>query len=111
MGLMIPESGLTNSKLELATATQADVLSGKSFYAVDNVLKSGTLNPSINTRIDPGVNHDNWVNGHKARAGATINISVKGNTLRVWGTISSWLEGNESGGGATASFDQSWKLY
>lgn len=111
MGLMAPGGGLTNSKLELATATQADVLSGKSFYAGNKVLKIGTLNPHISTRIDPGVNHNNWVNGHKARAGATVNISVNGNVLRVWGTISSWLEGNESGGGATASFDQSWKLY
>lgn len=70
--------------------------------AAKNVTGSGSL--------APGVNHDNWVNGHKARAGATIYFTVSGNKIRIHGNISSWLEGNESGGGATANFDQSFTL-
>lgn len=41
-------SGLGNSKLALATATEADVLSGKTFYAGDKELKTGTLDPGSN---------------------------------------------------------------
>ncbi|MBP1553359.1 MAG: hypothetical protein J6B21_04310 [Oscillospiraceae bacterium] len=36
--------GLSNSKLALATATAADVLTGKTFYSGNKTLKTGTLN-------------------------------------------------------------------
>lgn len=44
--------GLSNSNLKLATATVADVASGKTFYAGDKTIKTGTLkgyatNPSL----------------------------------------------------------------
>ena len=35
--------GLSNSKLKLATATAADVSSGKTFYAGDKTIKTGTF--------------------------------------------------------------------
>lgn len=35
--------GLSNSKLKLATATAADVASGKTFYAGDKTIKTGTF--------------------------------------------------------------------
>lgn len=41
--LLNPSYGLANSKLQLASATEADVLSGKTFYAGDKVIKTGTL--------------------------------------------------------------------
>ena len=34
--------GLSNSKLKLATATESDVASGKTFYAGDKTIKTGT---------------------------------------------------------------------
>ena len=37
--------GLSGGKLAQATATPADVLSGKTFFAGDATLKTGTLNP------------------------------------------------------------------
>ena len=37
--------GLSNGKLAQASATPADVLSGKTFFARDATLKTGTLNP------------------------------------------------------------------
>lgn len=49
-------------------------------------------------------NHDNWVNGHKARGGATVTWTISGNTLTLRVDVSSWLEGNESGGGTTNTF-------
>lgn len=44
----IPIGGLSNTKLALATATEADVVSGKTFYAGNRELKTGkgSTNPS-----------------------------------------------------------------
>lgn len=39
--LIIQSNGLSNSKLELATATEEDVLTGKTFYAGNKELKIG----------------------------------------------------------------------
>lgn len=41
--LMSISTGLSNSKLELTTAITSDVLSGKTFYAGDKALKTGTM--------------------------------------------------------------------
>ena len=35
--------GLSNSKLKLATATESDVVSGKTFFAGDKTIKTGTF--------------------------------------------------------------------
>ncbi len=43
MGLMTASSGLTNRKLALATAVESEVSQGKTFYAGDKNLKTGTL--------------------------------------------------------------------
>lgn len=53
---MDPITGLSNSKLELTTAITSDVLSGKTFYAGDKVLKTGTMinRGSWNGSVDPG---------------------------------------------------------
>ena len=40
--LLSPEYGLSNSKLEECTATEADVLSGKTFYSRSTEIKTGT---------------------------------------------------------------------
>lgn len=42
--LIIQSNGLSNSKLELATATEEDVLTGKTFYAGNKELKIGNYN-------------------------------------------------------------------
>lgn len=42
--LLQPSYGLNNSKLSKATAGTGDVLSGKTFYAGDKTLKTGTFN-------------------------------------------------------------------
>lgn len=44
-------SGLSNSKLEEATAVAGDVKSGKTFYAGDKTLKTGTLSLSGNADV------------------------------------------------------------
>ena len=68
-----------------------------------------TLNGSGSTG-DLGINHDNWVNGHKARASANVRWSVSGTKLTLNISVSSWLEGNESGGGGSGSFSKSYTI-
>ena len=48
--------GLSKMKLALATATDAEVLAGKSFYAGDKIIKKGTMpnQGSWGTTINPG---------------------------------------------------------
>lgn len=43
MALMTASGGLSNGKLALANAEVGDVLSGKTFYAGDKLVKSGTM--------------------------------------------------------------------
>lgn len=43
MGKMTAGGGLTTSKLALATAQAAEVLSGKTFYAGDKAIKTGSM--------------------------------------------------------------------
>ena len=40
----VPVGGITSKKLQQTTATAADVLYGKTFYAGDRELKTGTMN-------------------------------------------------------------------
>lgn len=43
MGLMESGGGLTTSKLALATATEGEVLNGKTFYAAGKAFRAGTM--------------------------------------------------------------------
>lgn len=56
MGLMTAGGGLTSGKLKLATAAENEVLSGKSFYAGDKVLKTGSMpnHGAWSTTLTPG---------------------------------------------------------
>lgn len=56
------------------------------------------------------INHDNWVNGHKARARSNVTWSISGKTLTLKVFVSSWLEGNESGGGGSGNFNRSFTI-
>lgn len=145
--LMSASGGLSNKKLLLATASPDDVISDKSFYAGDKIIKTGTMtnngslkitiNPnettyipkgyhdgsgyvhsktiSGNATMNPGMNSDNWASSlptSKGRASATINVSVAGNSIRIYGTISGWIEGNngQSYGSGKSSFDQTFYI-
>lgn len=56
MANMSSGGGLSNGKLELASATEAEVLSGETFYAQDKELKTGTManQGAWSATIDPG---------------------------------------------------------
>ena len=56
------------------------------------------------------INHDNWVNGHKARARSNVTWTISGKTLTLKVLVSSWLEGNESGGGSSNTFNRSFTV-
>lgn len=60
--------GLSNSRLALATATAADVAEGKTFYAGDETLKTGTRDPGYIYKIKEGT--------AVATIGSTIVIDV-----------------------------------
>ena len=139
--------GLSGSKLAAASAAASDVLAGKTFFAGDKIIKTGTMtnngslkitiNPnettyipkgyhdgsgyvhsktiSGNATMNPGMNSDNWASSlptSKGRASATINVSVAGNSIRIYGTISGWIEGNngQSYGSGKSSFDQTFYI-
>lgn len=56
MGLMDAGGGLTTSKLTLANAAEGEVLSGKTFYAEEKELRTGTMpnNGAWGTTINAG---------------------------------------------------------
>lgn len=56
MGLMTASGGLTNSKLVLANSEVSDVLNGKTFYAGDKLIKTGTMpnNGAWSTTVNAG---------------------------------------------------------
>ena len=141
--------GLSSSKLAMANAALADVLSGKTFYSGDKLIKTGnmpnngnwgfTINPnetvtipigyhggggSVHARtpsgeayINPGQNHGNWASGlptSKGRASAEIHVAVWGNSIRIYGSIRGWIEGNNGRtyGSGSSNFDQTfWVNY
>lgn len=53
--LLEPITGLSESKLSQATASSSDVLSGKTFYAGDKELKTGTFDLSSATATEEDV--------------------------------------------------------
>lgn len=57
--LVSPSSGLSNSKLAKANASTGDVLSGKSFYAGDKNLKTGSMVNRGSEQIGGGFAWDN----------------------------------------------------
>lgn len=73
--LMGPATGLTNSKLALADATEGQVLSGKKFYAGDKTLKTGAMTNRGNTNYE--YNGSNLTVGSGYHAGGGV-ISVSG---------------------------------
>lgn len=66
---------------------------------------SGSLTRQFDT------NHDNWTDGRKSRARLNINVSVSGNTVRVYGYVSSWIEGGAGGGGYSEGYDYTFYTY
>ena len=70
-------SGLTNSKLALATATPADVASGKTFYAGDKTLKSGSYKKTYTT-VYLGQNPGYWAN---------FSYNVKANYPSIYASL------------------------
>ena len=72
--LLGPEYGLSNSKLEECTANPSDVLSGKTFYAGDKTLKTGSFNlGSANATPDKVLNGTSFYsNGNKSLQWGTI---------------------------------------
>lgn len=62
---------LSNGKLKLATATAADVASGKTFYAGDKVIKTGEYTPTLK-RVSIG-----WCRRHSYGDAERFILSAK----------------------------------
>ncbi len=74
--------GLTNSMLALATATEADVSSGKTFYAGNKILKTGTAGRYVYGQID--------------RQNQTVSCGFKPKTIILW-TGAAYYDNNNRG--------------
>lgn len=78
MGKMTAGGGLSNSKLELATAGTGDVLSGKKFYAGDKTLKTGSMpnRGAWSSTVDPGTSVTIPQGYHNGRGKVTASNTV-----------------------------------
>lgn len=103
--------GLSNSKLAEATASESDVLSGKTFYSGSKELKTGTLDYNISLLYS---STGNWVtrtytttkdyraivvfvNATEARGNSYHNASASGNGLSSLKTLTYSDEGARQG--------------
>ncbi len=109
-------NGLTNSKLSIATATPADVASGKTFYAGDKTLKSGSYKKTYTT-VYLGQNPGYWSN---------FSYNVKSNYPSLYSSLtrsnfyavpvkykgnSTGTSGNEGGLGDNCSYNPSTGIF
>lgn len=83
MGLSTVGGGLMKSKLQLANATESNVISGKKFYAGDKTLKTGTL-PDKGTWN--GTYSGNNVTIPYGRHSGSGNVGVAGGNRGAWGS-------------------------
>ena len=77
--------GLSASKLALATAAAADVLSGKTFYAGDKEIKTGSLQKG-STRVSGSVTVDTDYTTMKK------TVTLSGTIQTLIGTYSAWSQ-------------------
>ena len=83
----VPVGGLTNAKLALATATAGDVASGKTFYAGNREIKTGTAKKV--TKLDT----TNFYTTHSAPSNTSFSQSNK-----------TWVKGTCIGGLANNNY-------
>lgn len=73
--LMCPSNGLNNSKLKKASAGTSDVLSGKTFYAGDKNLKTGSFNlGAANAGTSDVLSGKTFYAGDKSLKTGTFNL-------------------------------------
>ena len=89
---------LSNGKLKLATATAADVASGKTFYAGDKTIKTGTK--KINNIVYKTVSFPNQAAGWNGNISRALSYSELG--LKEKPTLLYGFEGSGIGGGGGA---------
>lgn len=74
-------TGLTNSKLSIATATPSDVLEGKTFYSGDKTLQTGSLSDigksidvldSYNASYESAVSYSNTISDSRYKSFAVL---------------------------------------
>ena len=106
--LMGPATGLTNSKLALADASEGQVLSGKKFYAGDKTLKTGTMTNRGNTNYE--YNGSNLTVGSGYHAGGGV-ISVSGGNKGNKGYTYSGYNQTIEKGWYTGNGTVSWQLF
>ena len=77
--LLAPSTGLSNSKLESANAQASQVLAGKTFYAGDKNLKTGTMTNQPNGNLCPiGSTYDGEFSYLYLPVGAYLTLSDRG---------------------------------
>lgn len=82
--LLQSASGLSNSKLSKATAGTGDVVSGKTFYAGDKNLKTGTFNLSAATATAADVlSGKTFYAGNNTLKTGTLNLGSKVSIIEI----------------------------
>lgn len=81
--LLTPSYGLTNGKLELANATAAQVMSGRTFYAGNKELKTGTLSLTGNASTGDVKSGKTFYSNSFTRQSGTLSLSGNATTSDV----------------------------
>lgn len=81
--LLTPSYGLTNGKLELANATAAQVMFGRTFYAGNKELKTGTLSLTGNASTGDVKSGKTFYSNSFTRQSGTLSLSGNATTSDV----------------------------
>lgn len=102
MALMTASGGLSNGKLALATAGTADVLAGKTYYAGDKEIKTGTMTNqgAWSSTVGQGESvtipkgYHNGTGKVSAKAQKTVFLGYAGTASNAWSTLSYNVKSN-----------------
>ena len=105
--LLAPSTGLPNSKLESANAVAGDVKSGKTFYAGDKTIKTGTLTLSGNAVVGNVLSGKTFYsNSWTKQSGSMTNRGAWTSTINPGASVTIPAGYHNGSGKVTANYGQ-----